>query len=69
MLRARGWSNLQEARSGLASQMAWLVNTGRYPNYNLYIGEAARKDDPQWQFETGLDCVLDGIAARLASGL
>ncbi|HEY9439237.1 MAG TPA: TetR/AcrR family transcriptional regulator [Thermopolyspora sp.] len=65
MLRVRGWSNRQEARSGLASQMTWLVNTGRYPNYERYIREAALKDDPQWQFETGLDCVLDGIAARL----
>jgi AcrR family transcriptional regulator len=65
MLRARGWSSREEARSGLARQMAWLMNTGRYPMYERYMGEAARKDDPQWQFETGLDCVLDGIAARL----
>jgi AcrR family transcriptional regulator len=65
MLRVRGWSNRQEACSGLASQMVWLINTGRYPRYERYIGEATRKDDPQWQFETGLDCVLDGIAARL----
>ncbi len=65
MLRVRGWSSREEARSGLASQMAWLMNTGRYPKYNRYIGEATRKDDLQWQFETGLDCVLDGIAARL----
>lgn len=65
MLRARGWSSREEARSGLASQMRWLIGTGRYPRYERYIGEAARKDDAQWQFETGLDCVLDGIAARL----
>ncbi|MGQ4362160.1 TetR/AcrR family transcriptional regulator [Streptomyces sp. SAS_272] len=65
MLRVRGWSSREEARSGLASQMTWLVNTGRYPRYEQYIGDATRKDDPQWQFETGLDCVLDGIAARL----
>lgn len=64
MLRDRGWSSGEEARSGLASQMAWLMNTGRYPNYNRYIGEAVRKDDVRWQFETGLDCILDGIAAR-----
>ncbi|GGW13336.1 TetR family transcriptional regulator [Streptomyces capoamus] len=66
MLRVRGWSNREEARSGLASQMAWLVSTGRFPMYARYIGEAEHKDDLQWQFETGLDCVLDGIAARLA---
>ncbi|MFF5160000.1 TetR/AcrR family transcriptional regulator [Streptomyces sp. NPDC000348] len=67
MLRARGWSSREDARSGLASHMTWLMNTGRYPRYEHYIGDAARKDDPQWQFETGLDCVLDGIAARLAA--
>ncbi|MYT74285.1 MULTISPECIES: TetR/AcrR family transcriptional regulator [unclassified Streptomyces] len=66
MLRVRGWSNREEARAGLASQMAWLMTTGRYPMYARYITEAERKDDPQWQFEAGLDAVLDGIAARLA---
>ncbi|MFI5566859.1 TetR/AcrR family transcriptional regulator [Streptomyces sp. NPDC051740] len=67
MLRVRGWSSREDARSGLASHMTWLMNTGRYPRYEHYIGDAARKDDLQWQFETGLDCVLDGIAARLAA--
>ncbi|SHM84486.1 TetR/AcrR family transcriptional regulator [Actinacidiphila paucisporea] len=66
LLHVRGWSTREEARSGLASQMAWLMNTGRFPTYARYISEAERKDDPQWQFETGLDAVLDGIAARLA---
>lgn len=65
MLHVRGWSSREEARSGLASQMTWLMNTGRYPKYHRYLGEATRKDDLEWQFETGLDCVLDGIAARL----
>ncbi|WP_191134248.1 hypothetical protein [Streptomyces sp. col6] len=45
--------------------MAWLVSTGRFPMYARYIGETRRKDDQQWQFETGLDSVL-GIAARLS---
>ncbi|MEV0758680.1 TetR/AcrR family transcriptional regulator [Nocardia sp. NPDC050435] len=66
MLQARGWSSREEARAGLATQMAWLVNTGRYPRYARYLHEASRKDDAQWQFEVGLDSVLDGIAARLA---
>ncbi|MFJ5265213.1 TetR/AcrR family transcriptional regulator [Streptomyces sp. NPDC088387] len=65
MLKLRGWSSREEARSGLASQMTWLMSTGRYPKYLRYMAEAARKDDQQWQFETGLDCVLDGIGARL----
>ncbi|MER7452960.1 TetR/AcrR family transcriptional regulator [Nocardia beijingensis] len=66
MLRLRGWSTRAEARAGLATQMTWLLNTGRYPMYARYIHDAARKDDLQWQFEIGLDSVLDGIAARLA---
>ncbi|TXS47490.1 TetR/AcrR family transcriptional regulator [Streptomyces sp. OR43] len=66
MLRVRGWSTREEARAGLASQMAWLMTTGRFPMYARYIGEARRKDDQQWQFEAGLDSVLDGIAARLS---
>lgn len=66
MLHVRGWSTREEARKGLATQMTWLMNTGRYPMYARYIHDAARKDDAQWQFEVGLDSVLDGIAARLA---
>jgi len=65
LLQDRGWSSGQEARTGLAPQMNWLMKTGRYPAYQRYIHEAAHKDDPQWQFETGLDCVLDGIATRM----
>ncbi|MFF1867768.1 hypothetical protein [Streptomyces sp. CB03911] len=41
------------------------MSTGRYPAFHRYALNATRKDDPQWQFETGLDCVLDGIAARM----
>jgi AcrR family transcriptional regulator len=65
LMQDRGWSSGQEARTGLAPQMNWLMNTGRYPTYQRYIHEAAHKDDPQWQFETGLDCVLDGIATGM----
>ncbi|WP_280459224.1 TetR/AcrR family transcriptional regulator [Nocardia carnea] len=66
LLHARGWSTREEARAGLATQMTWLINTGRYPMYARYLHDADRKDDVQWQFEIGLDSVLDGIAARLA---
>ncbi|WP_067562527.1 TetR/AcrR family transcriptional regulator [Nocardia acidivorans] len=65
MLHARGWATREEARAGLATQMAWLMKTGRYPMYSRYIHNADRKDDVQWQFEIGLDSVLDGIATRL----
>lgn len=68
LMREQGWSTGHEVRTGLAHQMTWLLNTGRYPTYERYIHEGARKDDPQWHFETGLDYVLDGIAARIDSG-
>ncbi|WP_405923708.1 TetR/AcrR family transcriptional regulator [Streptomyces sp. NBC_00035] len=65
LLREQGWSSTKEARTGLAPRMTWLIGTGRYPTYERYLQEAGRKDDLEWQFETGLDSVLDGIAARL----
>ncbi|MFE0046378.1 TetR/AcrR family transcriptional regulator [Streptomyces albireticuli] len=61
----KGWSDGEETREGLAPQMGWLLGTGRYPAYLRYARESTRKDDPRWQFETGLDCVLDGVAARM----
>ncbi|MFC9326074.1 TetR/AcrR family transcriptional regulator [Kitasatospora sp. NPDC057015] len=65
LMQERGWSSGDAARTGLAPQMTWLMDTGRYPVFRAYTLEATRKDDPQWQFESGLDCVLDGIAARM----
>ncbi|WP_327680858.1 TetR/AcrR family transcriptional regulator [Kitasatospora sp. NBC_00458] len=64
--REQGWPDGDATRAALAPRMTWLMSTGRYPAYGRYLTEATRKDDPDWQFETGLDCVLDGIAARLA---
>ncbi len=54
-----------ETRLGLAPQMTYLMDTGRSPTYRRYGLRATRKDDATWAFETGLDCVPDGIAARL----
>ncbi|MDX3232128.1 TetR/AcrR family transcriptional regulator [Streptomyces sp. ME19-01-6] len=65
LMQEQGWSSADETRVALAPRMTWLMNTGRYPTYQRYINEATRKDDAEWQFETGLDAVLDGIAARL----
>ncbi|WP_316526195.1 TetR/AcrR family transcriptional regulator [Kitasatospora brasiliensis] len=62
--RKHGWSDGHQTRIGLAPQMSFLMNTGRYPAYQRYLHEATRKDDPDWQFETGLDCVLTGIATH-----
>ncbi|WP_030057448.1 MULTISPECIES: TetR/AcrR family transcriptional regulator [Streptomyces] len=66
MRREHGWSDGDQTRAGLAPRMSWLMSTGRYPSYQRYLGEATRKDDPDWQFQTGLDCVLDGIAAHFS---
>jgi AcrR family transcriptional regulator len=65
LMHERNWSSGDETRTGLSAQMTWLLGTGRYPAYERYIREGARKDDLQWQFETGLEQILDGIAARL----
>ncbi|WP_371527579.1 TetR/AcrR family transcriptional regulator [Streptomyces sp. NBC_01283] len=62
--RSEGWSSGDETRMGLAPQMTYLMGTGRYPTYRRYGLRSRRKDDATWMFETGLECVLDGIAAR-----
>ncbi|WP_406862727.1 TetR/AcrR family transcriptional regulator [Streptomyces sp. HUAS MG47] len=61
-MREQGWETGDDTRRGLAPQMVYLMETGRYPAYRRYVRGAARKDDAAWQFETGLDCVLDGVA-------
>lgn len=64
LMAAEGWASGDDVRGALAPQMTYLMNTGKYPTYRKVLQGSARKDDPLWQFETGLDCVLDGIAAR-----
>ncbi|MEF9884963.1 TetR/AcrR family transcriptional regulator [Streptomyces sp. P9-A4] len=64
----QGWQSGDESRRGLAPQMAYLMETGRYPTYRRYTQGAARKDDAEWQFVTGLDCVLDGVAGLVERG-
>jgi AcrR family transcriptional regulator len=66
LMHENNWSSGAEARTGLSAQMTWLLGTGRYPMFERYVREATRRDDLQWQFETGLEHVLDGIAAHLA---
>ncbi|MFV8131758.1 TetR/AcrR family transcriptional regulator [Streptomyces syringium] len=65
LMQGQGWTSGDEVRTALAPQMMWLMNTGRYPAYLRYAQGAQRKDDARWRFETGLDYVLDGIAARI----
>ena len=54
-----------ELRDELAPLMMWHMRTGRYPTFQHYLRTATRKDDTSWQFDLGLDCLLDGIATRL----
>ncbi|MFC9976689.1 TetR/AcrR family transcriptional regulator C-terminal domain-containing protein [Spirillospora sp. NPDC127200] len=58
-------SSSDELRTELAPLMTWHMRTGRYPTYQHYLRTATRKDNSQWQFDLGLDCLLDGIAAHL----
>ncbi|GAA1355920.1 TetR/AcrR family transcriptional regulator [Streptomyces beijiangensis] len=67
-MKQHGWDNPDQTRTALAPQMMYLMGTGRYPTYHRYTREAEHKDDPSWEFELGLDCVLDGIEARLEPG-
>jgi hypothetical protein len=41
-------------------------DNGDYPSYRRFACEGTPRDDEQARFEFGLDCLLDGIAARLA---
>ncbi len=63
--RRRGWNSDKEARRALLPQIRWLMETGDYPTVTRYVLDGSNEDDPKWQFEFGLECVLDGIAARL----
>ncbi|MFD7323841.1 TetR/AcrR family transcriptional regulator [Streptomyces sp. NPDC059875] len=67
-MKEQGWESGDDTRRGLAPQMSYLMETGRYPTYRRYTRGAARKDDAGWQFETGLECVLDGVAGLVERG-
>ncbi|MEU8132380.1 TetR/AcrR family transcriptional regulator C-terminal domain-containing protein [Streptodolium elevatio] len=65
LLKNRQWQSRDDLREAYAPHMKWLMETGRYPVYHRYGLGAVRKDDTEGRFEFGLDCVLDGIAAKL----
>ncbi|KAB8187744.1 TetR/AcrR family transcriptional regulator [Microbispora catharanthi] len=65
LMRKEGAEKMDDLRSLYSSRMRWLLESGRYPAFERYIRQGVRKDDDDWQFELGLDSVLDGIAARL----
>ncbi|MEV6112386.1 hypothetical protein AB0L59_07620 [Streptomyces sp. NPDC052109] len=49
----------------LADNGKCLVTTGDHPLHRRYVREAAPRDDEGARFRFGLDCLLDGVAARL----
>jgi AcrR family transcriptional regulator len=48
----------------------WFQNSGRYPRITALMESGVDPDDPETReerFQFSLDCVLDGVAARLAA--
>ena len=64
-MRSHGYASRDDLRDSYLPQVRRVVQSGRYPTLVRYIVEGSNTDDPEWQFEFGLACVLDGIAARL----
>jgi AcrR family transcriptional regulator len=65
-LRApEGWTSARDAKDANTAKLDWLLKAGDYPFYTRFIREGRPRDDGQAGFEFGLDCLLDGIAARL----
>ncbi len=53
----------EEWRAAVSPYISDVVASGRYPEVNRRISDAEDLDHDE-QFEFGLDCLLDGIAAR-----
>ncbi|MDI2129252.1 TetR/AcrR family transcriptional regulator [Yinghuangia seranimata] len=65
LMKRQNWSGGDDLRDAYGPAMNWMMGTGNYPAYQRYVSKARRKDDHEWRFEFGLDCVLDGVAARV----
>ncbi|NUP49471.1 MAG: TetR/AcrR family transcriptional regulator [Catenulispora sp.] len=63
-----GWTSPRDARDANTARLAWLLTNGDYPLYERSLREGAPRPDEQARFEFGLDCLLDGIAARMSRG-
>lgn len=61
-----GWTSERDAKDANAARLNWLLDAGNYPTYERYVRATAPREDDQTRFEFGLDCLLDGIAARIA---
>ncbi|MFI8912107.1 TetR/AcrR family transcriptional regulator C-terminal domain-containing protein [Streptomyces sp. NPDC053513] len=63
--KEQGRGSGDDTRRALAPQMTYLLGTGRYPTCPRYAQGAAREDDAGRQFETGPECVRDGVAGLI----
>ena len=59
-----GWSSDDDMRMAYVPYVRRLMESGRYPTVTRYIVEGSNEDDAEWSFGFGLECVLDGLAAR-----
>lgn len=65
-LRRQGGSDEDDPRLTYQPWVQWMMDSGRYPTLTRYVIDGSNEDDEHWQFEIGLECVLDGIATRLS---
>ncbi|HEX6469303.1 MAG TPA: TetR/AcrR family transcriptional regulator [Streptosporangiaceae bacterium] len=63
--RRFGWSSDDDMRAAAGPQLVPLLARGDYPTLAHYIVDGSNQDDAEWSFAFGLECILDGIAARL----
>lgn len=60
-----GWADDDELRDAYHPYMSGLVRSGNYPRLADYLVDGSNRDDGSWQFEFGLSCLIEGMAARL----
>lgn len=60
-----GWTGEDDVRSAHHPYMVALTSTGEHPRLVEYLVEGSNRDDGAWQFEFGLESLLEGMAARL----
>lgn len=60
-----GWKDDDERRSAYHPYMSQLTGTGEYPHLTDYLVNGTNLDDGEWQFQFGLQCLLEGMSARL----
>lgn len=69
LLAPEGWATGRDAKDANTARLDWLLGAGDYPTYERYARKGGPRDDEQTRFEFGLDCLLEGIAAKLSSRL